>query len=72
VAAWCAAVHCGHSREDYLASPDELVGSAIIEAVFACLRPSECVQPEVTSPRRCCDHAGEKALDEPAYSGLDA
>jgi hypothetical protein len=72
VPARCAAVNYGDPREDYLAAPDELLGSAILEAAVSSIRPGECVQPEVASTRRRCDHAREKTFNEPTYGGLHA
>jgi hypothetical protein len=70
VPARCAAVNYGDPSEDYLAAPDELLGSAILEAAVSSIRPGECVQPEVASTRRRCDHAREKTFNEPTYGGL--
>jgi hypothetical protein len=64
-------VNSSDSRKDYLAAPDEVLGSAIIEAAVAGLRPGKGMQPEVASTRRRCDHAREKTFNKPAYSGLD-
>jgi hypothetical protein len=65
-------VNYGDPREHYLAAPNELLGSAIVQATVASIGPGKRVQPEVTRTRRRCDHAREKAFNEPAYSGLDA